>query len=604
MVAVSDSGDQFSRALRAGRERQALMDAAVASFRALAVHERMQFLICIEADIANALAASSVTVATPIVVEKPAVIRDDIDARPKLDSIDERSAIVPIVKNRVGRWSKYDAAQIQRVLELYAAGKSGCKIAVETGIPQNSVYLMLKQHRGPLREQAHAPAAAPVVAPPRAPVISPTLYVHTRKKVDRPVAREHVTKPSGKRSKAATADSEDSPALYFRDVSRAGKILTPTEEIALATKLEATELTMWNLVLKSPASARARAIAAEMIADARARGGGDHLDLDGDPSMVAKDARPPVKVSSLDAAAMRTADPDRRCIDTVIHEYKTVIGDDVRRLYADATRIRDLFVTKNLRLVISVARRYIRGAGTMPIADLIQEGNLGLIHAVPRFDHHRGLRFSTFAVWWIRHALSRGLSDKSRTVRLPVHLAESMSILRRRGAELTKELGREPTHAELAVAAKMPEKKIDQLTGSSHWLVGYGKSLDTPIGDPDGRSLMDELVDPQSEELSLADSLANAEQVERLQRALARLSPADAELMRLRFGLGRENERTFQEIGDMRGLSRERIRQLEVSALKKLRTFLTRNDWHRAASATTPHRDRSPDSQGAGQPSL
>lgn len=340
---------------------------------------------------------------------------------------------------------------------------------------------------------------------------------------------------------------------------------------------------MWNLVLKGPASKRARTIAAGMIGDARAKGGGEHDDLDGDPSMVSKDARPPVKISSLNAAAMRAADPDRKCIDLVIREHKTAIGDDVRRLYADATRIRDLFVTKNLRLVISVARRYIRGAGSMPIADLIQEGNLGLIHAVPRFDHHRGLRFSTFAVWWIRHALSRGLSDKSRAVRLPVHLAESMSILRWRGAELTKELGREPTTAELAVAAKMPEAKIEKLTGSNHWIVGYGKSLDTPIGDPDGRSLMDELVDPQSEEISIADAFANTEQREQLTRALGRLSPADAELMRLRFGLGRENERTFKEIGDMRDLSRERIRQLEVAALKKLRTFLTRNDWQRAA---------------------
>jgi RNA polymerase primary sigma factor len=233
--------------------------------------------------------------------------------------------------------------------------------------------------------------------------------------------------------------------------------------------------------------------------------------------------------------------------------------------------LRDEFVRANLRLVVTMARRYDRGG--MPLADLIQEGNLGLMHAVSRFDYRRGLRFSTYACWWIRHAIGRALADKARAVRIPVHMLEAQQQLEKVRQALVGELGRPPTPQELAKAARVPLAKLNQM---HRYIMGQPMSLDRPVHDDDDRSFGDTMADPDSEEHSPADNLTTQTLTTQIKRLLHYLSPIEADVLTKRFGLGDDEERTFREIGDQYHLSRERIRQIQNSALDKLKRALER----------------------------
>ncbi|HUH02739.1 MAG TPA: sigma-70 family RNA polymerase sigma factor, partial [Kofleriaceae bacterium] len=229
------------------------------------------------------------------------------------------------------------------------------------------------------------------------------------------------------------------------------------------------------------------------------------------------------------------------------------------------------FVRANLRLVVTMARRYDRGV--MPLSDLIQEGNLGLMHAVSRFDHRRGLRFSTYACWWIRHAIGRALADKARAVRVPVHMIEAQQQLAKVKQKLIHELGREPTRAEIAKAADLPLSKLNQM---NRFLLGSSVSMDAPVGskDDESRSLGDVLADPATDDYSPEDELTNRALAEQIHTLLHKLSPIEADVLKQRFGLDDDEERTFREIGDQYQLSRERIRQIQNAALHKLRRAL------------------------------
>ena len=245
--------------------------------------------------------------------------------------------------------------------------------------------------------------------------------------------------------------------------------------------------------------------------------------------------------------------------------------DEVRQAHRDATNLRDEFVRANLRLVVTMARRYDRGG--MPLADLIQEGNLGLMHAVSRFDYRRGLRFSTYACWWIRHAIGRALADKARAVRIPVHMLEAQQQLEKVRQALVGELGRPPTPQELAKAARVPLAKLNQM---HRYIMGQPMSLDRPVHDDDDRSFGDTMADPDTEEHSPADNLTTQTLTSQIKRLLHHLSPIEADVLTKRFGLGDDEERTFREIGDQYHLSRERIRQIQNSALDKLKRALER----------------------------
>jgi RNA polymerase primary sigma factor len=218
-------------------------------------------------------------------------------------------------------------------------------------------------------------------------------------------------------------------------------------------------------------------------------------------------------------------------------------------------------IEANLRLVVAVAKRYRWSA--VPFGDLIQEGNLGLLRAVDKFQYRRGFKFSTYATWWIRQAITRGIADRGRTIRLPVHVAESLNDVMRSRATLLDRLGREPSTEELAQHARIPAPKLQLLLDAAPRPV----SLELPVGDD--ATLADFLEDRS--EVSPIERVADAQRATALARALDQLEPREREIVRLRFGLDAEAPHTLEEIGERLDLTRERIRQLEGKALARLR---------------------------------
>jgi RNA polymerase primary sigma factor len=219
-------------------------------------------------------------------------------------------------------------------------------------------------------------------------------------------------------------------------------------------------------------------------------------------------------------------------------------------------------IESNLRLVMAITRNYTRA--NVPLLDLIQEGNLGLIRAVEKFDYRLGYKLSTYATWWIRQAITRALADQGRTIRLPVHVADQVRRLLRARRQLAQKLNREPTLAELAREAQQSEDRVRELLE----LVENPVSLETPVGD--GESLYGDLIEDVH---SLAPHEQSAEQARarELAGALEQLNPRMRRVLSLRFGLDGEAPQTLEEVGSQLGITRERVRQLETRALRELR---------------------------------
>jgi RNA polymerase primary sigma factor len=215
----------------------------------------------------------------------------------------------------------------------------------------------------------------------------------------------------------------------------------------------------------------------------------------------------------------------------------------------------------NLRLVVSVAKRYL--GSELSLLDLVQEGNLGLMKAVDRFQYRRGFKFSTYATWWIRQAITRAIADHSRTIRIPVHMVETLNRISRVNRLMVNEMGREPTPEELARRTGVPARKVRLILESSRKPL----SLETPIGEDS--DLGDFLEDKSAE--SPNDTLISQDLTNQVERALATLSAKEKEILRLRFGIGEEGEHTLEEVGKRFSVTRERIRQIETKALRKLR---------------------------------
>jgi len=235
-----------------------------------------------------------------------------------------------------------------------------------------------------------------------------------------------------------------------------------------------------------------------------------------------------------------------------------------KRMMAGDQAAKQKLVEANLRLVVSIAKRYL-GKTSMSFSDLIQEGNMGLIKAVERFDYRRGFHFSTYGTWWIRQAISRAIADQARTIRIPVHMVETINKLSRVSRQLWQSLGREPTDSEIAEKMGITEDRISEIRRISL----EPTSLETPTGE-EGDSQFYDFVEDESAK-SPADAVVQTILKEQLLAVVDTLTPREQKVIRLRYGLDDAHPRTLEEVGKEFNVTRERIRQIEAKALKKLR---------------------------------
>ena len=332
-------------------------------------------------------------------------------------------------------------------------------------------------------------------------------------------------------------------------------------DAGILTELELTDTALTDPALTDPA-----------LTDLRETAEPEEPDLDADEPGVSAD---PVRnyLNEIGRTALLDAEQEvelSKRIEAGVYAEHKLAGKltarqrrDLEAIAADGALAKAHMLEANLRLVVSVAKRYSNRG--MSFLDVVQEGNLGLIRAVEKFDYTKGYKFSTYAMWWIRQAITRALADQARTIRLPVHVVEQLNKLGRLQRDMHQRFGREPTPEELATELDRTPEQIEEMLRNARQPV----SLDNPVGDDEDTRLGDLIEDFEAPAAS--DALEYQTMIETVHRALAGLEPREARVLALRFGLAEGRPHTLDEIGRDVGLTRERIRQIEKEALAKLR---------------------------------
>ncbi len=412
-----------------------------------------------------------------------------------------------------------------------------------------------------------------------------------------------VERPAKEKEESETSRSGDEApnflGVYFREMAGLG-VMSPDEELSIATRIAGLRRTYWSALFSYPPfiDPIADVVESKLDADDLPRAEVEALRV---ASRNLRERETRVHKQDYDAACatmverMSEVDVDGIVSEVLLTDLESLDHGKregltlavnvprqgsrpfevyIQRVRAAAAQLRDAknaFVKANLRLVVSIARRF--NHGRMPLQDLIQEGNIGLMKAVDRFDYRKGFRFSTYGSWWIRHAISRAIADKGRAVRLPVHMIDAYHKLSKAKRELEMLNGREATTDELAKATGIASPKIERMGGL---LLDQPISLDRPVSDDDGRRVVDFLEDTDA--VAPGENLEAEAISEQVRQVISLLRPIEADILRKRFGLDDDSELTLKEIGEQYSLSRERIRQLQEQALGKIRRELKRRE--------------------------